>query len=157
MASHRFTVALQVAIQSGAGPFCTDTFKVSFYVPSYLHGDVPKPDSKDLFVETTPKQTVYISSYGGYALDGKAKWMWKSFIVSCFLGVHCFWTTVLISHAFCIEIHAVSCFHVGVVVYKAKAAIAGLKDLDITVDEANIQTAGCDSCVVKIVRIRHSS
>lgn len=62
----------QVAVKAGEGPFCSNTFKVSFYVPGYKQDNVPKPTSKDLFVEDNPKQTFYVSSYGGFALDGLA-------------------------------------------------------------------------------------
>ena len=62
----------QVAVKAGEGPFCSNTFKVSFYVPGYKQDNVPKPTSKDLFVEDIPKQTFYVSSYGGFALDGSA-------------------------------------------------------------------------------------
>lgn len=63
------TVPVKVKIMAGQGPFCTNTFTTSFWVPAFKQDNVPKPDNKDVFIDHTPAKTVYVTSFGGFALD----------------------------------------------------------------------------------------
>ncbi|EFJ49639.1 hypothetical protein VOLCADRAFT_89567 [Volvox carteri f. nagariensis] len=59
------TAPVRVEMTPGAGPFCEDHYKVSFYVPFDLQDVPPLPLSKDLFVDPAPSVKYYVLSYGG--------------------------------------------------------------------------------------------
>jgi len=53
-------------VKPGQGPFCHDSFNVSFYVPSDLWKQPPAPTSDDVYINCLPKYTAYVYSDGGY-------------------------------------------------------------------------------------------
>jgi hypothetical protein len=63
------TAPVRTKLEAGAGPFCKSTFTVSFFVPfKYQDESPPKPTNPDVYLETTPQQTVYVAQWGGFAL-----------------------------------------------------------------------------------------
>jgi hypothetical protein len=74
------TVPVKVKVSPGQGPFCKNTFKVSFYVPKYKWDDIPAPKNPDVYIEESSEETVYVNSYGGYSLDPVLVVKAKSFI-----------------------------------------------------------------------------
>ncbi|KAK9915233.1 hypothetical protein WJX75_006502 [Coccomyxa subellipsoidea] len=63
------TAPVVTKVEHGDGPFCKSNFTVSFFVPFAEQDDTPQPSSKDLFIQSTPSATFFVSSYGGFGMD----------------------------------------------------------------------------------------
>jgi len=60
------TCPVRTKIVPGAGPYCEDTFTVSFMVPFAVETP-PKPTDPTVFLENDPESVQYVSHFGGYA------------------------------------------------------------------------------------------
>lgn len=63
------TAPVATKIAPGAGPNCESTFTVSFYIPTELQDNPPKPTDPKVFVENWPAMTFYVKSFGGFAKE----------------------------------------------------------------------------------------
>lgn len=155
----------------GEGPFCSNTFKTSFWVPAFkqvpfppisrnqsasssfcskclddliecclpsacLQDHVPKPDDKEVFIDHTPEETVYVTSFGGFALDP---------CVACRSNIHAqLWFKSDYGSKVVPKLNGdvPSTFSCRIVVLKAKAAVSELLRLNVSVSTKYFQTAG---------------
>jgi len=62
-------VATKISLGTDMQP--TGNYSVAFYVPVDFQGKAPKPTSNDVCVVSVGKKTVYVSSFGGFATEGK--------------------------------------------------------------------------------------
>jgi len=60
------TCPVRTKIVPGDGPFCEDTFTISFMVPFSVEV-APKPLDANVFLEEDPESEQYVSHFGGYA------------------------------------------------------------------------------------------
>merc|ERR1712228_344875 len=60
------TCPVRTKIVPGAGPYCEDTFTISFMVPFAVQ-TAPKPKDPNVFLEQDPESVQYVSHFGGYA------------------------------------------------------------------------------------------
>ncbi|EIE22365.1 SOUL heme-binding protein [Coccomyxa subellipsoidea C-169] len=65
------TAPVVTKVEHGDGPFCKNNFTISFFVPfsEQARDDTPKPSSKDVFIQSTPSATFFVSQYGGFGMD----------------------------------------------------------------------------------------
>jgi len=49
------------------GPFCEDSFTISFFVPFDFQDDTPAPTDETVFLQTLPAFDAYVASFSGYA------------------------------------------------------------------------------------------
>jgi len=63
------TTPVLTKIHAGIGPTCGDSFTISFYVPSALANDPPKPSAADVAITRMPAMHVYVAAFGGFATD----------------------------------------------------------------------------------------
>ncbi|CAL8468672.1 g8212 [Coccomyxa elongata] len=63
------TAPVVTKVEHGEGPFCKSNFTVSFFVPFADQDKTPKPSSKNVFIQSTPSATFFVSSYGGFGVD----------------------------------------------------------------------------------------
>jgi len=60
------TCPVRTKIVPGSGPYCEDTFTISFMVPFAVE-TAPKPKDPAVFLEEDPESVQYVSHFGGYA------------------------------------------------------------------------------------------
>merc|ERR1712198_173159 len=60
------TCPVRTKIVPGSGPYCEDTFTISFMVPFAVE-TAPKPKDSTVFLEENPESVEYVSTFGGYA------------------------------------------------------------------------------------------
>eukprot|EP00892_Ulva_mutabilis_P007705 jgi/Ulvmu1/5306/UM022_0100.1 len=60
------TAPVRTKISAGAGPFCKDHFKISFFVPFKYQPAPPSPTDSTVFVDPTDAFDVYVSSFSGW-------------------------------------------------------------------------------------------
>mmetsp|Transcript_9145 Transcript_9145/g.22652 ORF Transcript_9145/g.22652 Transcript_9145/m.22652 type:complete len:237 (-) Transcript_9145:492-1202(-) len=69
------TAPVRARLTPGPGPFCDDSFTISFFLPLDYQGDgappPPAPSKPDVFIEATPATSVYLVSYGGWSSEEK--------------------------------------------------------------------------------------
>ncbi|EGD73881.1 hypothetical protein PTSG_05576 [Salpingoeca rosetta] len=63
------TAPVTVQVYPGSGPYCKSTFTVSFMVPFAFQPNPPKPASKDVYIESEPAHTTYVTSFPGFAKE----------------------------------------------------------------------------------------
>ena len=63
------TAPVLADVTPSCGPFCKQTFNVSFFVPFHMQESPPTPRDKDIEVTCSPAFTAYVASAGGYKLD----------------------------------------------------------------------------------------
>ncbi|KAK9815028.1 hypothetical protein WJX73_005278 [Symbiochloris irregularis] len=63
------TAPVVTLVQPGQGPFCKSNFTVGFFMPFDFQDSPPKPKSKDVFLADSPKDTVYVTQFGGFMVD----------------------------------------------------------------------------------------
>lgn len=56
-------------VEPSCGPFCKNTFNVSFFVPFHLQKSTPLPSSPDVTITCSPAFTAYVAEAGGYKMD----------------------------------------------------------------------------------------
>merc|ERR1711862_879385 len=71
------TCPVRTKIVPGAGPFCADTFTISFMVPFSVE-TAPKPSNPAVFLEEDPESEQYVRHFGGYASNDD----WQQCLVS---------------------------------------------------------------------------
>lgn len=62
------TAPVMTKVEHGDGPFCKSNFTVSFFVPFADQDNTPKP-TKEVFLQSTPAATFFVSQYGGFGVD----------------------------------------------------------------------------------------
>jgi len=60
------TAPVRTKIVPGEGPYCADTFTISFMVPFAVETP-PKPTDPEVFLEEDPAAVQFVGSFGGYA------------------------------------------------------------------------------------------
>merc|ERR1712168_958845 len=60
------TCPVRTKIVPGSGPYCEDTFTISFMVP-FAVATPPQPKDPNVFLEENPESVEYVSHFGGYA------------------------------------------------------------------------------------------
>ena len=63
------TAPVLADVEPSCGPFCKQTFTISFFVPFHLHEAPPAPNNPDITITCTPAFTAYVSEAGGFKLD----------------------------------------------------------------------------------------
>jgi hypothetical protein len=59
-------------ITPGAGPNCTTTFRVAFYVPYQFQGVAPAPTDPSVSLFTRPEKYVAVRSFGGFVYEWRS-------------------------------------------------------------------------------------
>lgn len=62
------TTPVTTYIEPGAGPTCSSTFTMAFFIPQD-HQNNPPVAGPDVFIEERPEMTVFTRRFGGYASD----------------------------------------------------------------------------------------
>jgi len=63
------TAPVLADVEPSQGPFCKQTFKISFFVPFDFHDAPPSPNNPDINITCTSAFTAYVSESGGFKLD----------------------------------------------------------------------------------------
>lgn len=63
------TAPVLADVEPSQGPFCKQTFTISFFVPFHFHDAPPSPNNPDITITCTPAFTAYVSESGGFKLD----------------------------------------------------------------------------------------
>jgi hypothetical protein len=63
------TAPVLADVEPSQGPFCKQTFTISFFVPFHLHDAPPPPSNPDVTITCSPAFIAYVYEAGGFRFD----------------------------------------------------------------------------------------